>query len=146
MNISKNVKISGAIAPAAGVAAQTDIEGTILDMQGFEGVLMVIRFGTITTSAVTVIKARQGAANNLSDAADLLGSGQDIADDDDEKIFYIDLFKPTERYVQLYVVRGTQDAIVAEARYIQYRARKKPTTQGTNVSGETLVSPAEGTA
>lgn len=146
MNLSKNVKISSAITPTAGAAGTTDIEGTALDMQGFEGVLMVCTFGAITTNAVTSIKAQQGAAAALGDAADLLGTAQTIADDDDGETFYIDLYQPEERYVRLYVDRATQNAVVANALYIQYGAREAPVTQGTGVSGELHIGPAEGTA
>jgi len=109
MNMSKNVKISDAILPSAGVAATTDIEGAVLDMAGFESVLMMVVFGEITGSAVTSIKAQQGDESDLSDATDLEGTGQTIADDDDNETFYIDLVKPTKRYVRLYVDRGTQN-------------------------------------
>ncbi len=146
MNLSANVKISTAITPTAGVAATTDIEGAILDMQGFEGVLMVVRFGAITDSAVTSIKAQQGEVAAMTDAVDLEGTSQTVADDDDDQVFYIDLYRPLERYVRLYVDRGTQDAVVASAEYIQYGAKSLPTTHGTGVSGEIHVSPAEGTA
>lgn len=145
-NLSKNVKISTAVTPTAGAAGTTDIEGTTLDMQGFEGVLMVVRMGAITGSAVTSIKAQQGALSNMTDAADLTGTGQTIADDDDDQTFYIDLYKPLERYVRLYVDRATQNAVVSSAEYIQYGARELPTSHGSNVSGELHVSPAEGTA
>ena len=144
--LSYDVKISSAIAPAAGVAGTSDIEGTTLDMKGFEGVLMVIRFGAITSGAVTSIKAQQGDESDLSDAADLEDTGQTIADDDDEETFYIDLYRPQERYVRLYVDRGTQNAVVASAHYIQYGAGLVPVTHGTAVSGETHISPDEGTA
>ena len=146
MNLSKNVKVSSAITPTAGAAGTTDINGSTLDMQDYEGVLMVVRFGAITANAVTSIKAQQGAQSDLSDAADLAGTGQTIADTDDEKTFYIDLYKPAERYVRLVVDRGTQNAVVASAEYFQYEPRKVPTSHGANVSGETHVSPAEGTA
>ena len=76
----------------------------------------------------------------------MLGTGQTIADTDDEKVFYIDLYKPRERYVRLVVDRGTQNAVVASAEYEQYGARNEPVTHGSNVSGETHISPAEGTA
>lgn len=145
-NLSKNVKITHAITAANGVAGTTDIEGVTLDMQGFEGVLMICTFGVITGSAVTSIKAQQGAASNLSDAADLLGTAQTVADDDDGETFYIDLYQPEERYVRLYVDRGTQNAVVACANYIQYGAREVPTTHATGVSGELHITPAEGTA
>lgn len=146
MNLAKNTKVSIAVAPASGVAGTSDINGATLDMSGFEGVLMVVTFGAITGSAVTSIKAQQGADSGLSDAADLAGTAQTIADTDDEKTFYIDLHKPQERYVRLVVDRGTQNAVVASAHYIQYGAHTMPTTHGTNVSGETHISPAEGTA
>lgn len=146
MNPSKNMKISTAITPTAGAAGTTDINGTTLDMSGYEGVLMIVRFGAITGSAVTSIKAQQGAESDLSDAADLAGTGQTVADDDDDQTFYIDLYRPTDQYVRVVVDRGTQNAVVASANYIQYGARKAPVSHGTGVSGETHVSPAEGTA
>lgn len=146
MNMSKNFKVSIAIAPAAGVAATSDINGATLDMSGWDGVLMLTTFGVITGSAVTSIKAQQDSASGMGTAADLEGTGQTIADDDDEKTFYIDLYKPLERYVRLVVPRATQNAVVASAIYIQYRASKAPVTHGTNVSGELHISPDEGTA
>jgi hypothetical protein len=146
LNLSKQTKISSAITPTAGVAGLTDILGSTLDMQGFEGVLMICRFGAITATAVSGIRAQQGNDSGLSDAADLLGSAQVVADSDDDKAFYIDLFRPKERYVRLVVDRATANAVVATAEYIQYGPKKMPTVHGANVAGELHVSPAEGTA
>jgi len=148
MNLSKDVKVSTAITSAAGVADTADITGTILDMSNYEGVLMIVRFGVITGSAVTSIKAQQDAAAAMGGAADLEGTSITVADDDDDQIFIIDLYRPRERYVRLYVDRGTQNAVVASAVYIQYGPRKKPVSNNvTNkVTTETNISPAEGTA
>ncbi len=146
MNLSKNVKITPAILPSEGVAGTTDLNGAILDMQGFEGVLIEVVFGVITSGAVTSIKAQQDTDSAGGTMADLAGTAQTIADTDDDKTFYIDLYRPQERYVRLVVDRATQNAVVSSATYIQYGARVAPTTHGTNVSGETHVSPAEGTA
>jgi len=146
MNLSKNAKITQAITPTNGVAGTTDINGATLDMSGFEGVLIVVTMGAITATAVTSIKAQQGADSGLSDAADLAGTAQTIADSDDDKVFYIDLFRPAERYVRVVVDRGTANAVVASAEYLQYGPREAPITHATGVSGETHVSPAEGTA
>ena len=145
MNLSKNSKFTQAVTVTNGAAGTSDINGATLDMQNFESVLMRVTFGAIVSSAATSIKAQQGANSGLSDAADLIGTSQTVADSDDEKIFYIDLVKPEERYVRLVVVRATQNA-TCEASYLQYNPRKGPTSQGTNVSGELHVSPAEGTA
>lgn len=147
MELAKNAKITQAVTVTAGAAGTSAINGATLDMLGYEGVLMVVTMGAITATAVTSIKAQQGAASDLSDAADLEGTAQTIADDDDELTFYIDLYRPKERYVRLVVSRGTANAVVASAEYIQYGARKSPTAaHGSNVSGESHVSPAEGTA
>lgn len=146
MNLSKGVKITQAITSANGVAGTTDINGVTLDMSGFEGALVAVTFGVITGSAVTSIKAQQGAASDLSDAADLEGTGQTVADTDDGKVFYIDLYRPLERYVRLVVVRATQNAVVATATYLQYGAAKAPVSHGSTVAGELHVSPSEGTA
>ncbi len=146
MNISKNVKISTAITPTDGVAATSDINGSILDMQGFEGVLVVVRMGAITGSAVTSIKMQQDTAAGGGTMADLEGTAQTIADTDDDKTFFIDLYRPRERYVRVVVDRATQNAVVASAEYFQYGPKEAPVTHGTGVSGETHASPAEGTA
>jgi hypothetical protein len=148
MNLSKDVKVSTAITPTAGVAGATDITGTILDMANYEGVLMIVRFGAITGSAVTSIKAQQDTDSAGGTMADLEGTSITVADDDDDQIFIIDLCRPRERYVRLYVDRATQNAVVANAEYIQYGARKKPVSNNVAnaVTCETNVSPAEGTA
>lgn len=146
LELGKDTKISIAIAPADGAAGKDDINGAILDMQGFESVMAIVTFGTITSGAVTSIKMQQDTDSAMGTAADLLGTGQTIADADSEKTFYIDLVKPQERYVRLVVDRGTQNAVVASATYLQYNGVKKPVSHGTNVSGESFSSPAEGTA
>ncbi len=139
-------KITIAIAPAAGVAGTTDINGAILDMTGWDGVLIMCTFGTITATAVTSIKAQQDADPIGGTMADLLGTGQAVADNDDEKTFYIDIQRPLERYLRLVVDRGTANAVVACAHYIQYRGRSPVAAHGTGVAGERFNSPAEGTA
>ena len=130
---------------ASGTADRT---GAALDMLGFRGVLMVVKFAAIATGAVTTIKAQQGAIANLSDAADLAGTGQTVADDDDNQIFVIDLFEPVKRYVRLFVDKDASNASGESAYYIQYGAQQRPTTVAVAdlVSYERHRSPAEGTA
>jgi hypothetical protein len=145
-NLSQETKISSAITPTAGVAGTTDIEGTVIDMSGFDSVMAIVRMGAITGSAVTSVKWQSGTDSSVSDAADLTGTSITIADDDDDQIFVLDLVKPRERYVRIYVDRATQNAVVASAEYIQYNARTVPITQGSGVTAEVHESPAEGTA
>jgi hypothetical protein len=146
MQLLKNAKLSSAITPTAGAAATTDIEGSIIDMSGFEGVAAIVRMGAITANAVTSLKMRQSDNSDMSSPGDVTGTAQTIADDDDEEIFYVELFRPAKRYVQLYIDRGTQNAVVSSAVYLQYGPRVAPVSHGATVSGESHISPASGTA
>ncbi len=144
-NLSKNAKVSSALDYAE---AATDRNGATLDMQGWDGVLMIVKFAAIAASAVTKIKAQQGEASDMSDAADLAGTGIDVADDDDNQIFMIDIYRPRERYVRLVVDKDTSHNTAESAIYIQYKGRKGPVDNNVAnlVTAETHISPAEGTA
>ena len=117
-------------------------------MQGFESCMFVVSFGTITASAVTSIKAQQDSASGMGTAADLLGTSVTVADDDDDKVFYLDIVRPRERYVRCIVDRGTQNAVVDSILAIQYDPKLMPPTHDSTTvgGGETHVSVAEGTA
>lgn len=144
--LSEIAKVTIAITPTAGAAGTSVINGAIVDMANFSGVLIVVPFGTITAGAVTSIKAQQGNDPALADAADLAGTGQTIADTDDDKTFYIDIKNPTDRYVRLVVSRATQNAVVGGATYLLYGPSWAPVTHGAGVAGERWASPAEGVA
>lgn len=140
-----DVKKVQAVTITAGAAGTTDINGTTLDMANFEEVLVVVQFGAIVSGAVTSIKWQEGDASDLTDAADVAGTAQTVADTDDDKVFFINIIKPRSRYGRVVVDRGTQNATCSAMYYLK-GARTVPVTDGTNVAGETHVSPAEGTA
>lgn len=142
--LSEKTKISVGLAYASGTA---DRNGAVLDMRGWDGVLVIAQFGTIATGAVTSIKMQQGTDASVTDAADIVGSGITIADDDDGKIKYIDLWQPRERYVRCVVDKDATNACAETVTYIQYAGRELPVSaHGTGVAGEAHLSPAEGTA
>ena len=59
----------------------------------------------------------------------------------------VEILNPRERYLRLVVDRATENAAVANAIYIQYKASRLPVpAQGTGIIGETFTDPAEGTA
>ena len=84
-----------------------DREGAILDMMGYRGVLMVVKFAAIEALGVNSIKAQQDTAVGMGAAADLFGTAMTVAANDDDQIFILDLYEPTERYVRLYVDKDT---------------------------------------
>ncbi len=145
VHISEMVKASQAITIANGAAGTTNSDGAILDMAGYDSVLMVVQTGPIVAGAVTSLKVSQDDNADMSSDADISGSKQTIRDTDDNKVFYVDIRTPTKRYLRLKVLRGTQNATVS-AMYYQYSAKALAVTQPAGVVGEKFTGPAEGTA
>ncbi len=139
MNLTKNVKVS--LAKEAQTANTTAVNSSIIDMQGFEGVVFVGTIGTANSG--NYAKIQQGAASDLSDAADLEGTKVIPGDNGDS--FMIDVYRPTERYVRCVVTRGASTT-TGDIYALQYGARKVPVSHGSTIDSEVHVSPAEGTA
>jgi len=125
-NLVEESIASVAITATEGAAASTDISGAIVDLAGYNGLQAIVTFGAITSGAVTSIKMQVGDNSALSDAADVTGLSVTVADDDDGKVFVLDLVKPLKRYARVVVDRGTQDAVVEQATYIRYGAKDMP--------------------
>lgn len=151
MNLSKNVKTQRIRPDGSGytvAAGTTDVNSDIVDTAGFEGVRFIVGFGAITANAVTSIKAQQNDANSASGMADLEDTNITVADDDDNQIAIVDVYKPRERYLRLAIDRGTQNAVVDFLIVELYEPRVLPITEDSTIviSAEQHVSPAEGTA
>lgn len=144
MNLSTDAKVT--VLSNAVAAGQTDVEASSVNMEGFDAVQFIIVFGAITSGAATTVKAQQSTDD--ASFADLLGTGQTVADTDDNKAFIIDIERPREQYVRPVVTRATQDSVVESIIAIQYKAAKKPVTHDSSTVGgsEQHNSPAEGTA
>lgn len=138
--------IRRAMLPSAGAAGQTAVNSDIIDTADAEGVAFLVQMGAITAGGVQSLRLVHGDAANLSDAADVAGSNQTIAVASANTLFYVDVRKPTKRYVRLIVSRATQDSTVQSIAAIVYGARSQNPAQGANVSGEAHVSPVSGTA
>lgn len=145
-NLLTSVKLDRVqAATAAGTSA---INCDVVDTAGYEGVVFFTTFGTITASAVTSIKVQQGQVSNLSDAADLAGTGITVADDDDGQTFAVEVYRPRERYLRAVISRGTANAVVGEVYALLYGPAVQPVTNTVtdDVTVEIHISPAEGTA
>lgn len=126
---SKATRVSNAVA-----AGTTDINTTVLDMQGFESVEWVASFGALTATQVTLIKAQQGDLSDGSDAADITGAATAaLADADSNKCLRLEIVRPTKRYVRCVVDRGTANAVVDGVVAVQHHAHKQPVSDDSTV-------------
>lgn len=126
-------------------AGTTDVEGAILDMSGWEGVMFFTSFGT--AAADNLLKVQQDDVNSAGGMADLLGTGVVSGASPSNEDVWVDVYRPQKRYVRCIAVVDTSSTV--ESIYaLQYGPREMPvdnTTSGT-IQGEAHASPAEGTA
>lgn len=127
-------------------AATTDITSDSVDMEGYDSVIFVFTMQTITGSAATSVHAEQSADD--SSFADLEGTNITIADDDDDEMFWLEIVRPTDRYVRIIVDRGTQNAEVGEIYAFQTPMHKQKPIDNViddTITGESHLTPDEGT-
>jgi hypothetical protein len=146
--LGNTLKVSRQInATAAGV---TNVNGSGVDMQGFDGVVFICAIGTLTATQVTSLKAQSDTQANFATAADLAGTNTGpYADVDGNKILVLDIYRPRKRFVRPVVVRGTANAVIDGVIAIQYKGEKNPIQtalqDATFKAQNLLASPADGT-
>ena len=146
-SLASSVKFSRQInATAAGVTA---VNGSGVDMQGWDGVLFICAIGTLSATQVTSLKAQSDTQANFATAADTAGSNTGpYADADSNKMLVLDVYRPAKRYVRPVVLRATANAVIDGVIAIQYKGGKLPLAAGlidvTQKALKTLVSPADG--
>lgn len=152
---SKDVRIVPILTYASGTADRTS---TVIDTAGYDGVCIIVHLATIAAGGTNSLFLQHAdAASNsttLTSGADLAGTLQTIADDDDNEVKYIDIIHPTKRFLQLNIDKDTTNACAESAVACLYRGHERPSThaEGTGTSGgvdiaegETFVSPIAGT-
>lgn len=136
MFLSEEIKITRVSNAAA--AAQTAINSSVLDMNGFDGVLFVALLNDSTNGCVLTLTGKENTANSTTvPAPTSTGVAATFTDVDgtsvDNNMLMIDVLNPSQRYVFANLTRTTQNCAVDGILAIQYRARSKPTTQSAGV-------------
>ncbi len=128
-------------------AAQSTITSTEVNMTGFEGCLFIIHMGTITSGAATTTYVRQDTVTGMGTGAQIAGTVHTIADDEDDTVWLIDVYRPREQFLDVQVTRTTQNSVIQSITAIQYGARKPPVTHdaSTVTAANYVAGPAEGT-
>lgn len=142
MQLSNEVKIRKVAAGAA--SAGTEVISSVVDMAGYEGVLF---FATIATAnAGNYMKAQQDTAVGMGSAADIAGSKVVAAANG--SVVWLDIYKPTERFVTANIIRAGANTVTGDIYAIQYGGKVKPELNlvANTIIGELSISPDEGTA
>lgn len=139
-NLSKEVKITKV---AASGSAGTEVVTGAIDMQGFDGVFMMTTIAT--ANAGNYLKGQHDDAVGLGTVADIAGSK--VLSGTNGNVMFLDIYKPTKRYVQGSVIRAGANSVLGEIYIIQYKGIKSPVTNvRSGYVGTFLQEPASGTA
>lgn len=125
---------------AAGV---TDVTPAArIDMQGFHGVLLLAKIGTIDATGTVTFTARSAATDVAGAKLALIAT---LADTDDDSWVALDLRDPDERFVDWIIERGVANSEVDAVLAIPYRANSLPITQAAAdiAASTTAVRPAK---
>lgn len=147
MNFIDNVKVTNSIVQTT--AGTSDLEGQVLDMQGYEGVAFVAIVDAVTAGGELQLYAAYGSSSESTSMVDDTGTcvGSTAASnttDYDDACLVCDIYKPLKRYIRPHLDKGTQNS---ETRVIaiQYGPKKGPVTQSTGqygtVDSDVFVSP-----
>lgn len=145
MNLLKNCKVTRVSADGAGAASATPSKGTIIDMAGYNGVMFVALMGNVLDTSAVALKVAGAAVNDTAEMALLSGSagGTAGASDYDDKLVVLDVYKPSQRYLEAQLFHVTANAPFDGILAIQYEPNEAPVTQGSSVvASSQLVSPA----
>ncbi|KAF0109468.1 MAG: hypothetical protein FD147_2243 [Chloroflexi bacterium] len=119
------------------------LTSSILDMTGYDSVAFVA-FALKGEALDFSIKAQQGDASNMSDAADLAGTAVAFSTTiPADGLTILEVHQPSDQYVRaLVAVPNATAATPTGVLAIQFNAKNVPISN----AGELHVSPAEGTA
>lgn len=142
MNLSKGIKITRAANSSA--AAQTEVLTSVLDMQGFDGVMFVALLGDVTATSVLTLTAKGNTASSTSSPTPVTQVATAAftagASDADNKALVLDVYDPALRYVFASLTRTVANAVVDGIIAIQYMADLRPTTQDATVLASNIAA------
>lgn len=145
--LSNNISIREVGAPIS-AASNTDSNSDRIDMSGWDGVIFVASVTDSVATGVGTLKVEQNTADSDSGMAALSGASAAatcaINDDLNDKLLVVDVYRPTERYVQAVRTSATANIAFGTLFAILYAGSKFPVSDhATVLDSAKVVSPAE---
>lgn len=145
-NLLNNCKIVRVSADGAGVASATPSKGTIVDMYGWNSVMLIALMGDVVNLSEVDLRAAAADVNDTAQMVLLAGTAGGVADATsfDNKAVVLDVVNPNKRYVEAQLFHVTQNAPFDGIIAILYDPWHAPedTLDATVAAAATLVNPA----
>lgn len=142
-NLAGNVSICNAMnAVAAGTSDNQD--GNILDLAGYDSVVIVLLLGTVTSTAVGTLTAMVSDDSGLAGATTIAGPTSIVLTGDSGKVMVLDLKRLKNRYLRARLVRATANIVIQGAIAVLYDSHGPLplTLPGDVVKSQTFETPA----
>lgn len=144
--MSSRVKLIKVQDHTTAATSAVNSDGVDMDQDGgYAGVLFFSSFGTAAANN-TVNLAQSSDNGSTDDYTDLTGTSVSSGTSDED--VWLDVYKPTKRYVRLEAARGTSSTLES-IWAVLYEPRNTVSVDNTisgTIVGEGWVSPSEGTA
>lgn len=129
MNLSTAVKT--VVVSAATAAGTTTVTSSVVDLQGFDGVMYIAILGDSTINAVGTLTSKLNTINGTT-GSPVSGASATYTDADgtsnDNKMLIVDEYRPKSgRYGFCTLARATANIAVNAIVAVLYQADKKPT-------------------
>lgn len=122
--------IEPTVMAAATAAGTTDVNGTVIDMAGYEAALGIVALGAATDTGTLILKAQTGDASDGSDMADITGATTTVVTESggnlDNKYVALEVHKPLKQYLRFVIDRGTANIVIEHAIQMRFNCRKTP--------------------
>lgn len=127
---------------AAGAAIDDD--SAIIDMAGYEGVILLTTIDDSTATGIASLIVEQNSENNaagMAALADAIATLTSAADDDlNGRILAVDIYQPQERFLRVNRTSSGANIAFGSVIALRYGARKAPIEVDDSVGHLVLVS------
>lgn len=140
MSVVKDIAID--LANSSATAGTSDVTGTTIDMQDYDGICFIAILNSVVDGSVLQLQVQEGAHSNGDDAALPTGgaNAQFTASTSSNKVLVSEVYRPQKRYVTPVLKRGTQNATLGGIIALRIRGRVRPVTQGSTVLASALAA------
>jgi hypothetical protein len=140
-NLQKNILTKLPIGYTA--AAQVTLNGTIIDMAAFDGIMFLAFIGlnSVQNSVVT-LKVQSNNLNQAGGMADITGSSATatLGASPGNQVLLSEVFRPQQEFVRPVITITTQNTEIYSVLAILYRGYKMPLALDATVIGSALVA------
>lgn len=121
--------------PAQSMTGGTAVNGSAVDMQGWDGAAFIINIGAITGAGTLDARITRDDNSGFNSPTNVTGAAlTQVTNANPNSVAVIDVFQPSERYLRAVLTQGA-NTVIAGATVVRYRRNGilPPTTSAAQI-------------